>query len=487
MGELEKKTDALSEELDVNISDIRSIMGDSEDVKLRKLTLHWHNRKLEALLVYIEGLIDMNALNQSIVSALLDRQPAQELPHDRVLEYLAASVVSTGEAREAFGLDAGLDAVLSGSVLLLLDGFSVSLILSIPCQEDRGVSDSTTQPVVKGPQDAFLESIGTNITLVRRRIKDTKLRHYSEVVGEQTRTKLAILYLEGTADSNSVQQLRTQVEQIKLKKVLEGEYIEEILKGKKGLSLFPTVYSTDRPDTVAAGILEGKIAIFTDGTPFVMLLPSFFIDFLKSAEDYYQPFLYSSAIRALRYLAFAICLLAPAVYVALTTVHQDVLPTQLLLRLAAQREGIPFPALMEALIMEITFEILREAGIRMPRTVGQAVSIVGTIVIGQAAVEAGIVSAAMVIIVAITAISSFVIPSYSMSIGVRMTRFLFMFLAASLGIFGISMGILALSIHLCSLQSLGQPYMKSLAPYRKPGQSSAFLRFPFWLFSPRKS
>ncbi|RKN70047.1 hypothetical protein D7M11_30960 [Paenibacillus ginsengarvi] len=221
----------------------------------------------------------------------------------------------------------------------------------------------------------------------------------------KTRTDVALVYMTGIADELLVRQTLDQLAAIKIDRVLEGEYVEELLNAKRQLTIFPTLYNTDRPDSVAAGVMDGKIAVFIDGTPFVLLLPALFADFIQSAEDYYQASFYSSLIRILRYGSLFICMMAPAIYIALTTYHQDMFPTVLLLSLSAQREGVPFPAFIEALIMEITFEILREAGIRMPRAIGQAVSIVGTLVIGQAAVEAGIVSAVMVIVVAITAIS----------------------------------------------------------------------------------
>ncbi|MFC4306039.1 spore germination protein, partial [Cohnella boryungensis] len=239
---------------------------------------------------------------------------------------------------------------------------------------------------------------------------------------------------------------------------------------------FPTIYNSERPDTVAAGLLEGKVAILVDGTPFVLLVPGLFIQFFQSAEDYYQRSDSSSLLRILRYVSFLIAMLAPSAYIAITTFHQEMLPTGLLINLAAQREGVPFPAFVEALLMEITFEILREAGVRMPKNVGQAVSIVGTLVIGQAAVDAGIVSAAMVIIVSITAISSFVIPAVNMSISVRMIRFLLMGLAASFGLFGILMGTLLLVLHLCSIESFGVPYMQSFSPFNWDDQKDGLVR-----------
>jgi len=240
------------------------------------------------------------------------------------------------------------------------------------------------------------------------------------------------------------------------------------------------VYNSERPDVIAAGLLEGRVAILVDGTPFVLMVPGLFIHFYQSAEDYYQRADISTLLRILRLLGLFIALLGPSLYIAITTFHQEMLPTQLLLSLAAQREGVPFPAFIEALMMEVAFEILREAGIRMPKSVGQAISIVGTLVIGQAAVDAGIVSAAMVIVVAITAISSFIVPAFSLSISIRILRFGLMGLAASFGLFGITVGMIALILHMCSLRSFGIPYMSPFAPFIWSDQKDSIFRFPRW-------
>ncbi|MGZ4133809.1 MAG: spore germination protein, partial [Tumebacillaceae bacterium] len=231
-------------------------------------------------------------------------------------------------------------------------------------------------------------------------------------------------------------------------------------------------------------LMEGRVAILVDGTPFALLVPALFVQFFQAAEDYYQRADIGTLLRLLRFLSFFIALLAPSLYIAISTFHQEMLPTSLLISLAAQREGVPFPAFVEAMIMEIIFEILREAGVRMPRSVGQAVSIVGALVIGQAAVEAGLVAPAMVIVVSLTAISNFVFPSFNMAISIRIIRFLLMFLAASFGLYGVTMGLIALVLHLCSLRSFGVPYLAPMAPFILDDQKDALFRPPQWaLFS----
>lgn len=469
-----------SSHLPDNISRIHSIMGKSSDFIVREVTIANHHR---AALFYLDGMVDMQTVQNNVISALLDRSPAGAI----TVQIIKESVLDAGEVSEVTSIEASLEHVLSGGLLLLLDGFTAGIIISLPGWEDRAISESKTQSVVRGPQNAFTETLRTNTTLVRRRVKDLNVQVFTIKVGRLSKTDVAIMYIRNLADEELIQQLVEKLSNAHQERVLEGEYLEEILLGKKKVTIFPIFYNSDRPDTIAAGIMDGRIAIFIDGTPFVLLVPSLFVDFIQSAEDYYQSYIYSSFIRILRYIGMFICMLAPSIYIALTTYHQDMLPTVLLLSLAAQREGIPFPAFVEAMLMEVTFEILREAGIRMPRTVGQAVSIVGTIVIGQAAVEASIVSAAMVIIVAITGIASFVIPSYAMSIPIRTIRFAFMVMAATFGVYGLTVGLIILIVHLCNLSSFNMPYMSPIAPYNRDEQSDAILRFPFWYSGNRKT
>jgi spore germination protein KA len=290
------------------------------------------------------------------------------------------------------------------------------------------------------------------------------------------------MYLQGEVDENVLSTLKERLNRIDIKGILETGNIEEFIT-EEMYSPFPTVFNTERPDTVAANILEGKVAIVVDGTPFVLTLPALFAEFFTSADDYYNKWDISTFVRILRYIAFFIALLGPSVYIALTTFHQEMIPTQLLMSLAAQREGVPFPAFVEALIMEATFEVIREAGLRMPKPLGQAISIVGALVIGQAAVDAGFVSPAMVIVVAITALSSIVFPAYNMAIPVRMLRFLMMSLAASFGLFGIAVGLFALIIHLTSIKSFGTNYMIPYAPNSKYLLRDTIIRAPYRTFN----
>lgn len=462
----------LKRELQENRALLTSLMGESSDFIFRGFML---SSGQEAALLYIDGMVDKQTVQDNLLTALLEYSSSEEL----TVQSVKNRILAFGEVAVTQAAEDALDRLLAGGVLLLLNGSGEGIVVSAPGVKERSISESKTQSIVKGPQDAFTEAIRTNTALVRKRIKDIRLRLVSMQIGEKTKTDVSVMYLEGVADPKIFSRIIDRLRALKKDRILEGEYLEELISEEKRRTVFPVIFNSDRPDVISGGVLEGKVAIFIDGTPFVLLAPALFTDFIQSAEDYYQPALFSSLIRILRYVSLFISMFAPAVYIALTTFHQDMLPTQLLLSLAAQREGIPFPAFLEALLMEITFEILREAGIRMPRTIGQAVSIVGTIVVGQAAVEAAIVSPAMVIVVAITAISSFVIPTYSMSIPLRMLRFVFMGLAAVLGVYGLTIGAILLTVHLSSLHSFGVPYLRPIAPFNKEEQSDAVLRFPF--------
>ncbi|TDL69082.1 spore germination protein [Paenibacillus amylolyticus] len=456
-----------------NIDLICDFMGNSSDFVVREITIGRNH----AALFYLDGMVDMQKVQDNVIRPL--HEFAYSDSDEMSLPFLKNSILDVGEASLVQSFEDALDQILSGGVLLLLDGIDEGLVISLPGWEERSITESKAQPVIRGPQESFTETLRTNTTMVRRRVKDTRVRLTNVKVGEKTKTDISVMYMDGIADQDMVLNLISRLESMSVDRVLEGEYLEESLTEKKQFTIFPIFYNSDRPDSIAAGVMDGKIAIFVDGTPFVILAPAVFVDFIQSAEDYYQSYIYSSIIRILRYISLGICMLAPAIYVALTTFHQDMIPTVLLLSLSAQREGVPFPAFVEAIIMEVIFEILREAGLRMPRTVGQAVSIVGSIVIGQAAVEANIVSPVMVIVVAITAISSFVIPSYTMAIPIRILRFVFIGLAAIYGVYGLTVGMLILFVHLNSLHSLGVPYMSPSANYNSSKQSDAVLRFPF--------
>ncbi|MFD2444552.1 spore germination protein [Bacillus sp. CGMCC 1.16607] len=369
--------------------------------------------------------------------------------------------------------------LLNGYVALLIDRFDRALVIAVNSIEYRAITEPSTQTIIRGPKDSFTESIDTNISLIRRKIKNPKLQFEEHVVGIDSRTKISMAYMEGVVNQGILMEARSRIQSINLYAIFDSGNIEEVITDKN-YTPFPLIFNTERPDVAAGGILEGRIAIIVEGSPFVLIIPAVLTDFFQSAEDYYQPYLMSSFIRIIRYMAFMVSLLLPGLYVSIISFHHELLPTDLLISIQAQREGVPFPAVFEIFLMEMTFEILREAGIRMPRAVGQTVSIVGALVIGQAAVEAGLVSNALVIVVAFTAIASFVSPIYNFSISTRLLRFVLILFAAVMGLYGILIFLIAMVAHLVSLRSFGVPYLAPVAPLIMEDQQDVFVRFPVW-------
>lgn len=333
--------------------------------------------------------------------------------------------------------------------------------------------------MVRGPKDGFTENIEVNTSLIRRRIKSPELRLELFTIGTQTKTKILISYLEGVAKEEIINEVRKRLGRIKIDGVLESGYIEELIEDNP-LSPFPQLEHTERPDKVAGAILEGRVAILVDTSPHVLIAPTIFFQFIQSPEDYYERYLIATLTRFIRILAYLISVTLPALYIAFTSYHQEMIPTTLALSIAASREGVPFPSIGEAFIMEGTFEILREAGLRLPKQAGQAVSIVGGIVIGQAAVQAGIVSQAMVIVVALTGISSFAIPAFNAAAAGRLMRFPLMLMASVFGLPGILAGLSIIIIHLNSLRSFGVGYMEPLVSSDKNKFRRLVMRYPWW-------
>lgn len=453
----------ISARLADNLAYLRQVLGDSPDMIVR--TFEIGGKRAPASAVYIDGITDKDMVNQYILHSLMIDAGEAMSPEENpsVHAFLKANALTIGEVHVLKDWDSIILGVLSGDTVIFIEGSSEAISGNTKGGERRTITEPSTQVVIRGPKDGFTESIGTNVSLVRRRIKSANVRLEPFKIGNTTKTTVAVMYIQGIAEDHVVQLLRERLSSIRVDSLTGSEHLEELIQDQKK-SPFSTLINTERPDTVANHILDGRIAVFVDGTPFNLIAPTTFLMNFQSTEDYYTRPEAAAAIIFVRYASLIISLFAPSIYIAAITFHQEMIPTPLLLSLAAQRESVPFPAFIEALIMEFTFEILREAGIRMPRAIGQAVSIVGALVLGQAAVEAGIISSAMVIVVAITGISSFANPSYNMALSIRLIRFFMMVAAALFGFYGIAIFSIILIGHMCSLTSFGVPYMTINTP-----------------------
>lgn len=439
---------------------------------------------IEAKLCYIDSISDTDFIYEKIQHPLNSTETINEenlrLHSRKELTHLFSS---TKLYFSNDGNEMGKK-LIEGYALLILNGFETLCFIEVKGAEKRAISEPTTQTIIRGPKDGFVEDIQTNLSLIRSRIKNQALCFRKYTIGDDTGTSVIVAYLGNVVNDKILKEITQRIEDIKTFAVFESANIEEMIADKT-FTPFPLVYNSERPDSVAAHILSGKVAILVDGTPFAITAPATFNDFFSISEDYYQPFFMATFLRIIRYFSFVISLLLPSLYVAIIAFHHEMIPTALITKIFSQREGIPFPAVIEALVMELTFEILREAGIRMPRAVGQTVSIVGGLVIGQSAVEAGIVSNFMVIIVALTAISSFVSPVYNLAISTRLLRFIFIILGGTIGFYGIILGLIFMIAHMNSLRSFGVSYLTPVTPFFAGDQADTFVRAPFFFMLSR--
>lgn len=363
----------------------------------------------------------------------------------------------------------------SGYTVLFVEGEKNAIVLETKTTLDRGVTESTSEPIIRGPKDSFTENNALNIGLIRKRIKDPKLFFEEIKVGRRTKTKVSVVYINDIADSKNVSKIIEKIKKIDTDAILDSGYIREFLQTKE-TSIFPKVLSTERPDLACSSLLDGKVIIMVENSPYVLIIPGLFVDFIHSPEDNYQKPLNASFGRILRLLCFFITILTPAVYVALMTFNPEIIPDQLLISLAVQREGVPFPTAVEVLLFVIIFEILREADIHSASVSGSAMNIVGALILGDAAVTAGIVSPIVVIIIAITSTSELVFYDVDMINAVRQWRILFILSSLILGLMGVVSMLFIFLTKLCSLECLGIPYLTPVSPTNKEGLKNYLLR-----------
>lgn len=364
----------------------------------------------------------------------------------------------------------------SGFTILTVDENEEAIVMETRAQLDRGVTESTSEPVLRGSKDSFTESHSKNLGLIRKRIKDPNLWFEEVKVGRRTETRISIGFINGIANKETVKQIKEKLQKIDIDGIIESGNLRDYLTNKP--STFPQFLSTERPDIVCNSMLNGKIAILVENTPFVLIIPTVFIDFLHTSEDQTQKWINITFTRILKVCAFFITLFTPAIYVAITTIDQNVIPDKLLISLAIQREGVPFPTAFEIILLGIIFEIIREGDVRSPSNMSAAMSIVGALVLGQAAVDAGIVSPITVIITAITSICSMIFTDIDFTNGIRAWRFIFIIAASFLGLTGVLAASLILLIKLASTENFGTSYLAPLAPFNLEDQKDSILRFP---------
>lgn len=459
----------ISSELTNNIAAIKAIFSDTPDLTVRNLVIK--QIQSQAALIYLSGITDSKTVFIHVLNPLLFEDCKDHSEADLK--------VSLGQIKETNTWSQIESAILNGECVLFVDKRSEAFIYDTANFPKRSLEESPIESSLSGAHIGFTETGSDNVALIRKEIRNRELKIKEITVGVRGKSKLSILYLADVASPEVLKELEKRIQNVKVDSILNAGALAEYIEDNP-YSPFPQLLLTERPDFAAAEILQGRIATVVDRSPNVIIGPVTFDSFFKTIDDYSSRWMVASFIRLMRYFGFMVAIFLPAFYIAIISFHFEVIPLKLLLSLGASREKIPFPPYVEAFIMELTLEMLREAGIRLPAKIGQTVGIVGGIVIGQAAVAAGIVSNIMVIVVALTAVASFIIPNYEMGSAIRIVRFPMMILASLFGFVGLTVGFMILIAHFIALESLGTPYGSPIAPLRFPDWKDVFIRFPQW-------
>jgi hypothetical protein len=467
----------------INSEAIKQVFADSSDVVKRPI--HIGHGKLTAYLFGVDGLMDSLMLDTCILLPVsMDGRINTCKTEREVMDYLMEGGAYHAFASEVEDYQLLLRYIISGMAALVFDQEQKALVFDVRTFDKRSVSEPSDEGVMKGAKDSFIEVMRTNTVLIRRRIRSQYLVIEQLNAGKVSQTDISLVYLSNIADMNTVKRIRETIQNMDLDNISTPAFIEEFLTDNQS-SLFPQIMYTQRPDRASANLSEGRIAVIVDGIPFVYFLPCQLAMLMQSPEDYANHFLVSSSLRLIRYLSMIVTLFLPAFYIAATTYQNQMLPVELALSIQQAKQNVPFSSAVEVMGLLISFEILIEAGLRLPKTVGTAMSILGGLVVGQAAVSANLISPAVVVIVALAGIAGFVLPNQDLSSGVRVIRFMMALLAAILGFFGMVAGLILLVTHLCSLDNYGIAYLSPFVDIDTANHKDTLFRFPVKYFIKR--
>ena len=468
------KAEELAVSLDQNMAVLQGLFVDV-DILRTKIIQNNQHPELRFGIAFCDGVVNSAIINDNILRPLMIS--GSIVPGPSLLDTLQNQVVQIAEAQQTADFLKIIEAVSYGDTVLFADGIAMALILNTKCFATRSVTEPDNEKILSGPREGFTESIMENLSFLRRRMRTNELKMKFISLGRRTQTSVCVCYLNGIANQGIVDEVFRRLGRIDIDAILDSNYITELIRDEKW-SLFRTMGYTERPDVVVARVLEGRIAIVVDGTPVVLTVPYLFIENFQSSEDYYLSFYYTSFSRILRIIGFFLTIGVPGIYIAVVAFHHEMLPTPLLINIAAQRQSVPLPAAVEAFVMLVVFDILRETGIRMPSNVGQALSIVGALVIGQAAVEAKLVAAPMIIVVATTGITNLLVPK--LNAPVIYLRFFVLALSSIFGFFGFVLSTSCMLIHMYNLTSFGVPQISLGGSFQFQGMKDQTIRAPWW-------
>ncbi|MGE5391512.1 MAG: spore germination protein [Deltaproteobacteria bacterium] len=469
--------------LEEKLSLLKPYIKNSDDIINRSFNIGM-NSKLRAALIYIESGIDKQTLNEDILRPLMQADLPPDEGYADPVANIADYLLTVGDVKSTDQLKEAVHYIYDGMVMLLVDGMNQVVVVDIHDGEFRAIDEPPGERTVRGSREGLVEILDVNISMIRRRLRDPKLVVKKTMVGKRSRNPVAILYVEDIAAPELVAEVERRIAVIDTDGIVASGYIEQFIEDQPS-ALFPQVWSSERPDKLTMKLLEGRIVIIVHGTPLALVVPSLFVEFLQATEDYYERTAGASYQRLLRFFAFFVAISLPALYISLLSFFPEMLPTTLITSLAQARKQVPYPVFFETIVQELIIQLVIESGLRLPGSVGQTVGVVAGIILGQAAVSAKLASPGIIIVVAITAIATFALPSSSMILASRVVRLPMLFLAAAFGLFGFSMGWLLLLTHLTSLESLGVPYFAPFAPTRYRDLQDALFRIPLWKMEKR--
>lgn len=469
-----------SKDLQRNKKYLQTVFDKCADIVYREINIMNDNR-YNAFCIYVGNMAPLQT-TEDIINRL-NSPPTNYKDISNIKDYCKA-ITGIGEADELDDLNKIIEALTEGEMILFINGIDRGYTLDIKQPPSRAVEQPVTENVVRGPREGFVENHSTNICLLRKKIKSPNLKVEGFKIGKQTNTTISMLYMENIANKKIVDEVRTRLSKIDIDSVIAANYIEEYIEDSP-FSIFPTIFRTEKPDVACGKLLEGRVIIIIDSVPVVLSTPTLFIEFFMSPDDYYLRFYVATLARLIRLISFIVSTTLPSAFVSLVTFHNELLPTSLAISIIRGRALIPFTPMFEALFMLATYLILQEADIRMPKTMGQAISVVGGLVLGQAAISSGIVSGHMIIVVAFSAVSALAVATPELQMSLAYVRFGLLILGGFAGMVGLTCGIIFIIIHLLSLRSFGVPYFAPFGPLKPKELVDTFIRVPLWAMKKR--
>jgi spore germination protein KA len=450
------------------------------DVIIREFYINVDGKVVATFIIFIDGLIDRTVINDSILKPLMLLSNMDiNKKNENIGEYVKNHLLPQNQLKITDEYRTVIDEINFGGCGIFVDGSSIAFAADVKGWEHRGVERPNTEIVLRGPQEGFTEVLRVNTALVRKTLKDEDLIIESLEIGERSKTACVMMYIKDITNGSLVDEVRKRLKSIKIDYLIDSGELEQLMEDSTFL-LAPQVIATERPDKAASLLSEGRVAVIVNGSPFALIVPATFMGLIHSPEDSYVRFPYANFMRFVRITGIFLTLLLPALYIAITNFHHEMIPTPLLLAIESSREKLPFPSIVELIIMEVAFELIREAGIRIPGPIGPTLGIIGALILGQAAVAANIVSPILIIIVAVTGIGSFAVPNYSLAFSFRVLRFAYIIFGAMAGFLGVTAGVFIHSLFLVSAKSFGVPFMTPFGPITANVLNDEITRAPIW-------